>query len=176
MRKYALSIFVTSLLAAGWLYVAQSQQEQKQTKPTTTQPSQSSTTNKALEEKIVVLEKQVEEALKKKDWETFDSLLVEDCMVVGSDGFQRKPEMLQDLKANFSLSDFSMADVNVVAVNKDVALITYKAMGKGSYKGEDWSVQAYVSSVWVKRGGKWLTILRQDTPITEQTSTGSSTK
>jgi hypothetical protein len=176
MRKYALSIFVTSLLTADWLYFAQAQQEQKPTKPTTAQPSQPSSTNKALEEKIVGLEKQVEEALKKKDWNTFDGLLAEDCVVAGSDGIQRKPEVLQDLKANFSLSDFSMADVNVVTVNKDVALITYRATGKGSYKGEDWSGQAYASSVWVKRGGKWLTVLRQDTPIREQTSTESSTK
>jgi hypothetical protein len=176
MKKYSVSIFITSLLATSWLCFAQAQQEQKQNKPATAHQSQSSSTNKALQEKIIVLEKQVVEALKKKDWNTFDSLLAEDCVVVGGDGVQRKPEMLQDLKANYSLSDFSMTDVNVVAVNKDTALIAYKAMGKGSYKGEDWSEQAYGSSVWAKRGGKWLTVLHQETPVKQQTSTGSSTK
>ena len=61
-----------------------------------------------------------------------------------------------------------MADHKVVMIDKRAAIIRYKVMVKGSYKGKEfvphWSV---ASAVWVNRAGKWQNILYQETKIKE---------
>ena len=56
--------------------------------------------NKALEEKIVALEKQGWEAIKKKDWTALGSLMTEDFVDVGEVGIRGRSAAIDDLKAN----------------------------------------------------------------------------
>ena len=53
---------------------------------------------KALEEKIISLEKQGWEAIKKKDWNALGSVMTEDFADVGQMGIRGKSEALQDLR------------------------------------------------------------------------------
>jgi hypothetical protein len=49
-------------------------------------------------------------------------------------------------------------------IDKDSAIITYKANVKGSYKGKEFPPNpTYVSSVWAKRNGKWMVVYHQET-------------
>ena len=112
--------------------------------------------NKALEEKIVALEKQGWEAITKKDWNGLSSLMAEDFVEVGEMGIRGKSAAIEDLKANFTLTEYSMEDAKMVELGKDAALVTYKLAQKGSYKGQDLPPKTNCSATYARRGGKWL--------------------
>jgi ketosteroid isomerase-like protein len=155
MKKHLTSIVVT-LLAFASLCLAQVRQEMKETKPATdkARTAESSSTRKSLEEKITALEKQGNEAVKNKDWNTFSSFLTDDFVLVTDQGIMTgKSEVVSDLKLNLNLRDYSMDDVKVTELAKDAALISYRFRQKGSQKGKDFSSQDYLSAVYVKRGG-----------------------
>jgi hypothetical protein len=114
--------------------------------------------NKALEEKIVSLEKQGWEAIKKKDWNGLSSLLTEDFVEVGEMGIRGKSAAIEDLKANLTVTEYSMENAKVLELGKDGALLTYGLVQKGSYKGQDLPSKANCSAAYIRRGGKWLNI------------------
>jgi hypothetical protein len=114
--------------------------------------------NKALEEKIVALEKQGWEAIKNKDWNGLSSLLTEDFVEVGDMGTRGKSAAMEDLKANLTLTEYSMQDPKVLELGKDGSLLTYQLVQKGSYKGQDLPSKTNCSAAYVRRGGKWLNI------------------
>jgi hypothetical protein len=119
--------------------------------------------NKALEEKIVALEKQGWEAITKKDWNRLNSLMAEDFVEVGDMGIRGKSAAIEDLKANLTLKEYSMEDAKVLELGKDAALVTYKLAQKGSYKGQDLPSKTNCTAAYVRRGGKWLNISFQQT-------------
>jgi hypothetical protein len=112
--------------------------------------------NKAVEEKIVALEKQGWEAITKKDWNGLSSIMAEDFVEVGEMGIRGKSAAIEDLKANLTLKEFSMEDAKVVELGKDGALVTYKLAQKGSYQGQDLPSKTNCSATYARRGGKWL--------------------
>jgi hypothetical protein len=59
-------------------------------------------------------------------------------------------------EGNFTIKDYTMENIKVVELSQDSALLTSKFVQKGKYQGKDYSTRGYSSSVWVKRGGKWL--------------------
>jgi hypothetical protein len=112
----------------------------------------------ALEEKIVALEKQGWEAIKNKDWNGLSSLLTEDFVEVGEMGIRGKSAAIEDLKANLTVTEYSMEDAKVLELGKDGGLLTYQLVQKGSYKGQDLPSKANCSAAYIRRGGKWLNI------------------
>jgi hypothetical protein len=114
--------------------------------------------NKALEEKIVALEKQGWEAIKNKDWNGLSRLLTEDFVEVGDMGTRGKSAAMEDLKANLTLTEYSMQDPKVLELGKDGSLLTYQLVQKGSYKGQDLPSKTNCSAAYVRRGGKWLNL------------------
>ena len=119
--------------------------------------------NKALEEKIVALEKQGWEAIKKKDWTALGSVMTEDFVKVGEMGIRGRSAAIEDLKANLTLTEYGMEEVNVLELSKDATMVTYRLVQKGSYKGQDLPSKASCSAAYVRRGGKWLNISFQQT-------------
>jgi len=87
------------------------------------------------EEKIVSLEKQGWEAIKKKDWNALGGIMTEEFVEVGKMGIRGKSEALQDL--NLILTEYAMEQVKVLELSKDAALLAYQLVQKGSYKGQD---------------------------------------
>jgi hypothetical protein len=167
--KRRLPFTVAILLTSVSLCFAQAQQEN--TKPASTRSNESSSANKALEEKVVALERQTWEAIKKKDWEALSSLLAEDLRVVSDTGVAEKSEVIEELKTNYTLMDYTLQEVRVVELSSEAALITYKAVQNVSHKGQGWKSQAaYHSSIWVKRDGKWQSVLHQITPVKQEAS------
>jgi hypothetical protein len=63
-------------------------------------------------------------------------------------------------EANFSL--VSMDDIRVRLLRPDVALLTYHATQKGSFRGIDVPPSLYFSSIWVNRGGEWKNVFLEE--------------
>jgi uncharacterized protein (TIGR02246 family) len=173
MRKERVCILVLILLALAAPCFAQAGPEHQPNsiKPpqTTATPapakkmaSKSMSSNAA--DDIEAKERQVLAALQKGDLQAFGSLLADDAMEVTEHGVLSKAQILEGMKGA-TLSDFTMTDVKVTAIDKDASLITYRTGGKFSAHGQAGTYDDWASTVWVKRGGKWLAFIHQETPV-----------
>jgi hypothetical protein len=168
MKRFALSIAVAVSIAVP----AGSQQRQQ---PAVTGPpiqalpeprglpGSAATKNQALEARIVALEKLSWEAVKNKDYTALGSLMAEEYCEIDMDGRRAKTVALDNAR-NIALTNYSMSDVKLSVLGKDAALLTYKVVFTGTFKGEAMPTQPfYYGVVYMRRNGKWLAAFAQET-------------
>jgi hypothetical protein len=56
-----------------------------------------------------------------------------------------------------------MTDVRFVALSADSGLIVYRIAETGTSHGREFAARVLVSSLWAKRGGKWMCVFSQET-------------
>jgi hypothetical protein len=170
MRKDRACILVLSLLALATPCFAQAGPENQPSKikPPQATPAKKSASKSAKSmsssaaDDVEAKERQVLAALQKGDLQAFGSLLADDAMEVSEHGVSSKAQILEMLKGA-TLSDFTMTDVKVTTIDKDASLITYRTTGKYSANGQSGTFDNWASTVWVKRNGKWMAFLHQET-------------
>lgn len=166
MKKYLRWTLVLSFLTMAGLCFAQTEKQGAGTKPAAGRPVKAKTAaaSKKTHEELTDLEKQDWEAMKRKDMKALDRLLSDDFVWVDDSGvISGRPEVINYL-SDFDLADYSMEDIKVVIFSKDVALLAYAVTLKGSFKGEALpSKPSYISSEYLKRGGKWINVFTQST-------------
>jgi hypothetical protein len=105
------------------------------------------------------------EAYLKKDVETIKRLTGDDLVVVTSSGQREtREEQLKSLP-DLKLGEYRTEDVRVQMPAKEVAIVTFKASVKGTFKGKELPEKMAVVTVWVNRGGKWFEVFYQATPL-----------
>jgi uncharacterized protein (TIGR02246 family) len=118
---------------------------------------------------LIAREKQVWEAIKKKDWDGFSALLADDQVYVGGQGPQDKKSSVEGLRkamADATVTDISYSDFKSITLDKDAAIVTYTATAKGTMNGKEMpSTPQRNTSVWANRGGKWMIVFHQDTDV-----------
>jgi hypothetical protein len=117
----------------------------------------------SLKEGLVTNEKGAFEAFKQKDATTFNGYLADDFLGVDSGGVTHKAAQAEAM-ADTQLKDYALDDIKLVKATKNVVILTYKLTQHGTYKGEPIPAKVYATSVWAKRGEKWLAVLHQETP------------
>jgi hypothetical protein len=127
--------------------------------------AQAQRTHKAapsLQEEIVAQERAGLDALKSGDLKSFGASTAEDAVFVDSHGPATKAEVMQHT-AEFRLHDYTITDVRFVALSANSGLIAYTIAETGTSHAKEFSARVYVSSVWVKRNGKWQCVFSQET-------------
>lgn len=129
-------------------------------------PSAESQDSKAktdsLEQQIVSKEREGLEALKTGNVERFGNLTADDAVFVDSEGPADKAQVLKNV-AGFSLTEYSMENIQFVPISANSGLITYRITEKGVSHDKEFAGHAYVSSVWARRGDKWVCLFSQET-------------
>ena len=165
MRKVFVILVASLALAAtcmGQAAPPPSQPDDARIKPpTATSTGGSATVDNNLEAMLIAREKEVWELIKKKDAQGFASYLAEDQLYVNSQGVHSKAESVKGVAAE-GTSDLTLDDWKVIMVGKDVAIVTYRATPKAVACGPEPAVERN-TTVWAKRGGKWLAVFHQDT-------------
>jgi len=118
----------------------------------------------SIEQQIVSKEREGLDALKTGDLERFGNLTADEAVMVDAQGPATKAQVLKNV-AGFTLTEYSMEDVRFVPVSTSTGLITYKLTEKGASHGKEFAAQAYVSSLWTKRGTKWVCLFSQETAV-----------
>jgi hypothetical protein len=118
----------------------------------------------SLEEQIVSKEREGLEALKTGNLEVFGNLTAEEAVFVDAAGPATKAEVMKNV-AGFALTDYSMEDVRFVPLSAESGLISYKIHEKGVSHGHEFALQAYISSIWGERAGKWVCLFSQETAV-----------
>ena len=133
---------------------------------------QVATDSKSIEEMLIAYEKQSWEAVKRKDYKTFESFLADDFYDIFANGKGvTKSELLQNYIRGVNLIDYSLNDFKVIMLNNDAAIVVYTALAHGtesqakSRKVEVSEIHAAVTSGWAKRNGKWLNVFYRENDI-----------
>jgi len=114
---------------------------------------------------VVKNEKEVWEAVKQKDALRFDQLVADDARIIFDTGILTKTEFLKSLP-NRTITTYALEDFTVLRPNARTLILIYKATRSGTYKGKPFPPSSvHEGSVWVQRGGKWVAVLNQETPI-----------
>ncbi|MGA2353943.1 MAG: nuclear transport factor 2 family protein [Terriglobales bacterium] len=116
----------------------------------------------ALREQIVAQERAGLDALKTGDLAKFGASTADDAIFVDAHGPATKAEVMEHT-AEFRLHDYTMSDVRFIPLSAESGMIIYTVTESGTSHGKDFSARVYVSSLWLKRGGKWLCEFSQET-------------
>lgn len=152
------------LVASGCATNAQTQTNANASSRTTTNTNTAAATKMATpmsEADAIAREKQVWEMLKTKDYDGFAAMLADDQVEVETSGVYDKAGTLAGVKGG-EYSSALLSDFKVLKIDDDAVVVTYLVKvgaadaNPGGYRQ---------STVWVNRGGKWLAIFHQGTPV-----------
>lgn len=116
-----------------------------------------------LAETITAKEKEVYEAIKAGDMETFGTYLADNFMSVDAMGIVDRAKELEKI-ANLKLDTYELSDIQVVQPAEGMAIITYILNGSGRWEQEQFSGTYYSTSTWMMMdGGEWKAIMHTET-------------
>ncbi len=120
-----------------------------------------------VEAQIIALEKAGWEAWKNKNAAWFQTNMTEELVQVNSDGLFDKSQVVKATATDCDVKSYSLDNFKFVMLSKDVALLNYTAMQDGVCGGKTIPATVHATSVYVKRGGKWLSALYTETPAVQ---------
>ena len=146
MRK----ITAVALLSLALMIFIQGQDERKQTV--------------SVKEILINLENQSWEAWKKRDGKFFQTFLADDHVEVGLNGTATKAQVVAFVASPVCVvKSYSVDSFNVVLFDANTAVLTYHAEQDTSCNGKLVPSPVWVTSLYVRRDGRWLNALYQQT-------------
>jgi len=152
MRTYVMTILISLGVLSAPLCVAQS-----------VTASEKRQTAESLGKAMMERERAILDAIAKKDLAKFKAELATDFRGVYPSGIYDVSEEEKTF-GQMQLSAYTFSDMHFSLPNPDTLVLTYKLDMKGSVGGQDVSGISFVSSVWIKEKGKWLTLLHTESP------------
>ena len=117
---------------------------------------------------ILNLEKQYWEAMKRRDGDAAARLTSDPCVVVGPQGIMEVDQksiagMVKD--SSFELQEYELDEksANVQMIGRNVAISTYPVHERMLRDGKPESMDAYNTSVWVRKDGGWACAAHAET-------------
>lgn len=105
------------------------------------------------------------ELLQKKDFAGFKKHVMAGAWNVDENGYITIDDFvktLNDPKANFVFESFKTSDMQVVNIDANAAMVTYKLDSKGSMMGQPFPPIVYATTVWANHGGTWMAVFHQE--------------
>jgi ketosteroid isomerase-like protein len=121
--------------------------------------------DQGLGRELIALEQKYWNAIRDRDSATATSLSSDPCVVIGAQGVGEldKPTLARMLEgASYQLKEFALDNVQVRRVTDDVAVVAYKVKEDLVVDGKDLSLEAFDSSVWVRRNGEWACVVHTE--------------
>lgn len=110
---------------------------------------------------IIAKEKAAWQAFKDKKTDDFKKLVSPDLVCVYAEGMMNFQAEL-DAMAKTDVKSYSLSDFNVVIIDPDTAIITYKATLEMSADGKENSGNYNAASVWQMKSGQWQAVFHTD--------------
>ena len=127
--------------------------------------AQGSTANDKLKNNLIALEKQSWVAWQKRDGSFYQNFLSDDHVEVGGNGTATKKEVVGFVGSPVCVvTSYSVDNFTVTLLNVDAALLVYRAVQDTKCNGKPVPSPAWVSSLYVRRKGKWQNAMYQQTP------------
>src|ERR1700674_860093 len=118
----------------------------------------------AVKENLITLEKQSWEAWKNRNAEFFKDFLSDDHVEVGFYGAANKTDVVATVATPACLvRSYSLDPIKVTLLDANPALLTYHATQDTSCHDKLVPSPVWVSSLYLKRGDRWLNVFYQQT-------------
>ena len=120
-----------------------------------------------LEQQLLAREKRYWNAIKTKDARVAAQLTDDSCIVVGAQGvgeLSRSAVSSMLESATYTLDEFSLEDVHFRRLGDDVVALAYKVREDLTVDGKKVKLEAFDSSVWMKRNGDWVCVVHTESP------------
>lgn len=121
----------------------------------------------SVDAQLIALEKRAWEEWKNKNGSFYKTLLIDEAVNVTAEGVADKSQIIKNVSSGCEVKSFSLDNIKVIMLDKDAAILTYTAMQDGVCGGKTIPAKVLASSVYVKRGGKWLNAFYQETPAVQ---------
>ena len=118
-------------------------------------------------QELLQLEHQYWDAIQKRDTKTAIKLSDDPCVIVGAQGIgeldrKKLGGMMENASYTLEKYAFDERDVHMRKVADDVVVVAYKVHEELVVEGKPTSLDAYDSSVWVRRDGAWVCALHTE--------------
>ena len=121
----------------------------------------------ALDKALIANEIKINEAVAKGDKAAFTALLSADALSIDGTGLMKVADfatMLDQLK----ISTWKLSDEKVAWVDQNTAIVTSTWTGSGTFQGQPVPAQTYCSTVWTKKGAKWVAVFHQESEVAKK--------
>jgi hypothetical protein len=120
----------------------------------------------AFKEQLVKLEKQSWEAWKNHDGKFFQDFLSDDHVEIGSNGVTSKTSIVAGVaSAVCQVRSYSVDHFELKLLDKNTAILTYRERQDTLCNGNAVPTPCWVSSLYMKRGDRWMNVVYQQTQI-----------
>ena len=113
---------------------------------------------------LIANERALLDAIAKADKASFQTLVLPEGVWTMKSGFVPMKLLAEGLDA-FKLTKWDIVNPHVVSLGDDSALVRYAWTGTGTFGDQPLAATTLASTVWVKRGGKWLAVHHQETDL-----------
>ena len=122
-------------------------------------------TEDAVAQALIALEKQSWDAWKAHDSQFFAGFLSADHVEVGTRGINDKAQVVSGVASPLcKVEEFAVDSFRVTRLSAGTALVVYHARQKTQCGNDAVPSPAWVSSLYVRREGRWLNALFQQSP------------
>ena len=142
-------------LTSGATTIAQDVNEPTQQAP---RPAASANT---LDKALIANERKLNDLVAKGDQAGFLALIAPGAWSADAGGFMKVSDFAP-LMSQLKLSNWTITDEKVSWVDATTAIVTYKRTGTGTFQGQPVDSPTYASTVWTKKGDKWLAVYHQE--------------
>jgi hypothetical protein len=115
----------------------------------------------ALEKALIANENKVSEAFAKGDKAAFSSLVAADGWSVDGTGLMKVSDLAAMLD-QVKVKTWKISDEKVAWVDANTAILSYKWTGSGTFQGQPLPPVTYSTTVWTKKGDKWMAVFHQE--------------
>ena len=120
---------------------------------------------RAIIKSVIRLEKLVWKAAQRREAGTFAELVPSDAVMIFQSGIVPQPEYLATMHER-TISGYDLRNVRGFMPNARTVILYYEAVRIGEESGNAFPEGRVIeSTTWVKRGGRWVAVLNQETPI-----------
>jgi hypothetical protein len=121
-------------------------------------------TEKALESKIIALDKQGWQAWKNNDSRWFERNTTEGFISISSAGTSTKAEVVKSTATDCKVASYSLANFKFFMLDKHAVLLTYTATQDAVCGGTKAPTTLQVAVNYVNRDGRWLEAMYMQAP------------
>lgn len=115
---------------------------------------------------VIQLEKEVWKAARARDATKFAELVPADAVMIFQSGIVTQPDYIATMHGR-TLQKNTIWDLRGYMPNRTTVILTYQTVRRGNYRGKRFpSTPVIESTIWIKREGRWVAVLNQETPIT----------
>lgn len=114
---------------------------------------------------VIRLEKRVWQVAQHRDADAFAQLVPPDAVMIFQSGIMSQPEYLATMHER-TISRYKLHNIHGFMPNARTVILHYEALRLGKEAGNSFPKGLVIeSTTWVKRRGRWVAILNQETPI-----------